>query len=204
MYALIVNNAVAQYPYSAAKLRLDNPGTSFARDLPNERLAEWGVFPVTPVSPPAAGANQSFVEGTPVFTNGAWTQTWVSVTLDGAGIQAKRDQQIAAIKAARDLRSVTGGYQVAGNWFHSDLFSRSQQIGLLLLGNNIPAGLEWKTMGGTKVPMTPTLAQQVFAAAAASDQALFAYGETLIAAVNAATDPMTVNITTGWPVGFGG
>ena len=39
-------------------------------------------------------------------------------------------------------------------------------MGLVMLGDNIPAGLQWKTMDGSFVVMTPSLAQQVFAAAA--------------------------------------
>ena len=83
--------------------------------------------------------------------------------------------------------------------FHSDDSSRIQQIGLVMLGANIPAGLKWKALGGTLVDMTPTLAGQIFGAQAARDAALFAHAEGLIAAVQAAADPASIDITAGWP-----
>lgn len=103
------------------------------------------------------------------------------------------------IKAIRDRKTQQGGYKVGTDWFHSDTFSRTQQIGLTIMGANMPPNIMWKTMAGAFVPMTPTLAQQIFAAAGAQDAALFGYAEQLKAQVEAAVDPMTVDITTGWP-----
>lgn len=105
---------------------------------------------------------------------------------------------VAAIKSDRDRRRVAG-CPVGAHVFHSDDSSRIQQIGLVMLGQAIPAGLKWKAMSGTLVDMTPTLAGQIFGAQAARDAALFAHAEGLIAAVAAAADPTTVDITAGWP-----
>ena len=108
-----------------------------------------------------------------------------------------------AIKAERDRRTQQGGYQVAGKWFHSDTFSRTQQMGLVMMGADIPADLQWKTMDGSFVAMTPTLAGQVFAAAAASDAALFARAEQIKAAMEA--DPVNfVLASQTWPAVFEG
>ena len=107
------------------------------------------------------------------------------------------------IKIERDRRSETGGYKVGSHWFHSDQKSRSQQLGLVLLGANIPSGLQWKTMDGSFVTMTQTLAGQILAAAAASDQAIFATAETHKAAMEASADPASYNYLSGWPAGFG-
>lgn len=103
------------------------------------------------------------------------------------------------IKAERDRRIQEQGYVAGGKRFHGDTFSRTQQMGLVMLGASIPPGLQWKTMDGSFVAMTQTLAQQVFAAAAASDIALFGHAEALRAQVNAAEDPSSVDITAGWP-----
>ncbi len=107
---------------------------------------------------------------------------------------------IQAIKNERDRRIQTSGYKVGPDWFHSDLTSRTQQIGLVIMGSSIPAGLKWKTMGGTLVTMTPTLAQQVFGAAAAQDAAHFAVAEAAIAAAKANPAFDIASIT--WPAGF--
>lgn len=107
-----------------------------------------------------------------------------------------------AIKAERDRRKA-GGVQVAGKWFHSDDPSRIQQIGLVMMGASIPPGLSWKTMDGSFVTMTQTLAGQVFGAVAALDQAAFTAAETHRAAMEAAEDPTAYDFSTGWPTVYG-
>lgn len=107
------------------------------------------------------------------------------------------------IKAERDRRTDLGGYKVGTKWFHSDQKSRSQQLGLVLLGSNIPANTPWKTMDGSFVTMTQTLAGQILAAAAASDIAIFAAAETHKAAMEAAADPAAYDFSVGWPKVYG-
>lgn len=107
------------------------------------------------------------------------------------------------IKAERDRRIQSGGYKVGTKWFHSDMFSRTQQMGLVMLGANIPANREWKTMDGTTVTMTQALAGQIFATAAASDIAIFAAAETHKAAMQASADPAAYDFSDGWPKVFG-
>lgn len=109
-----------------------------------------------------------------------------------------------AIKAERDRRTDKGGYKVGTKWFHSDQKSRSQQLGLVLLGASIPANLQWKTMDGSFVTMTQTLAQQILDAGAASDQAIFATAETHKAAMEASADPSAYDFSGDWPAIFTG
>jgi hypothetical protein len=106
------------------------------------------------------------------------------------------------IKAERDRRQ-SGGYLVASKWYHSDDGSRIQQLGLLMLGASIPANLQWKTMDGTFVTMTQALASQIFSAASASDQAIFAKAESHKAAMSASSDPAAYDFLTGWPLVYG-
>lgn len=108
-----------------------------------------------------------------------------------------------AIKFERDRRTEQGGYKVGSKWFHSDQKSRSQQLGLVLLGDSIPANPLWKTMDGSFVTMTQQLAGQVLAAAAASDQAIFAAAEAHRQAMEASADPAAYDFSTGWPKVFG-
>lgn len=108
------------------------------------------------------------------------------------------------IKAERDRRTETGGFQVAGKWYHSDQRSRSQQLGLVLMGAGIPANLQWKTMDGSFITMTPALATQILAAAAASDIAHFQAAETHKAAMEASPTPAAYDYSGGWPAIFEG
>ena len=106
------------------------------------------------------------------------------------------------IKAERDRRAALG-VKVGNHWFHSDPKSRTQQIGLVLLGSNIPAGLQWKTLTLTPppvfVPMTQALAQAIVAATAASDSAIFSAAEAHRIAMKASAAPQDYDFTVGWP-----
>jgi len=106
------------------------------------------------------------------------------------------------IKSERDRRKA-GGVKIGAKWFHSDDGSRIQQMGLVMMGASLPAGLQWKTMDGTFITMTPALAQQVFTGQAASDQTIFAVAEGHRVAMEASADPATYDYSTGWPKIFG-
>jgi len=119
-------------------------------------------------------------------------------------LKAEGGFRLTNIKAERDRRTQAGGYKVAGKWFHSDTFSRTQQMGLVMLGANIPAGTPWRTMDGSTVTMTQTLAGQIFGAAAASDIAIFAAAEAHIAALQESPDPGAYDYrSAGWPKIYG-
>lgn len=176
----------------------------------------------TDVAPPAAEPHQ-----VPVFSDGAWRLvpdyrgryfmadgeeykiTELNCTPESLGLSATiplaaaRQKAWERIKAERDRRTTQGGYTVAGKWYHSDTFSRTQQMGLVMLGQNIPAGTQWKTMDGSFVAMTPALAAQVFSAATANDIAIFAAAETHKAAMEASADPATYDFGAGWPAIYG-
>lgn len=106
------------------------------------------------------------------------------------------------IKAERDKRSSLGGTKVGSHWFHSDEKSKIQQMALVMLGAGIPANLQWKTMSGAFVPMTQTLAQQIFAAAVANDSAIFAAAEAHRVAMESSANPLEYDYSFGWPERF--
>ena len=108
------------------------------------------------------------------------------------------------IKRERDARKLSCGFKVGANWFHSDAGSRTQQLGLVIAAgqNLIPSGLQWKTMAGTFVQMTPTLAIQIFGAAMTSDAAHHAIAEQARAALEAGT--LTDLSAIQWPASFKG
>ena len=106
------------------------------------------------------------------------------------------------IKAKRNAAQA-GGVKVGEHWFHSDSDSRIQQIGLVMMGANIPANLQWKTMSGAFVTMTPMLAWQIFAATAAHDQAAFSAAEQHRIAMESSADPAAYDYSAGWPAVYG-
>ena len=87
----------------------------------------------------------------------------------------------------------------AHSYYHSDEESRTQQLGLVIMGASIPANLQWKTLDGSFVTMTQSLAGQIFGAVAAHDSATFAVAENHRAAMELTSNPEAYDYQTGWP-----
>jgi len=119
--------------------------------------------------------------------------------VDPESLADKRARIWDEIKKYRDSLVQNGGYKVGVHWFHSDTFSRTQQMSLVMMGANMPSGIQWKTMDNGYVLMTPTLAGQIFAAAAASDAAMFAKAVEHKNALDLSSDPDSYNWRMGWP-----
>lgn len=117
-------------------------------------------------------------------------------------LQEKKDLMWEKIKTERDSRIQSGGYKVGIKWFDSNTFSRTQQIGMMLMGANLPTNIMWKTMDKSFILMTPTLAQQIFGAAAMSDTNIFTAAESHKSAMEAMEDPSQYGFLSGWPVSF--
>jgi hypothetical protein len=194
------------YPYDLNGLRGDFPNVSFPEMPDTTDLSAFGVFPVQETVPAAHNPVTHRAVDSAVLVGQTWTQQWTLVERPAeeaaANLAQAKAQKWEAIKAIRDRKTQEGGYLAEGNWFHSDVFSRVQQLGLVMMGNGVPPGLQWKTMSGDKVPMTPQKAGKVFAAAAAQDAAMFAHAETLKAQVDASDNPATVDINVGWPATY--
>jgi hypothetical protein len=118
-------------------------------------------------------------------------------------LYSKKAELIKRIKEIRDRKTTLGGYKAAGKWFHSDPFSRSQHLGLVILGTNLPE-IDWKTMDGTMLRLTQPIVQQVFISAVTQDSALFAYAESLINQVNTTENIDSIDINAGWPETYDG
>jgi hypothetical protein len=140
-----------------------------------------------------------------------WLDDTIPPTPEEFATHLAADDKIEAwgrIKARRDYLSDTGGYMVTVNgvakWFHSDQRSKTQQLGLVIAGAGLPLGLQWKTMDGSFVSMTQTLANQVYQAAMAQDSAIFQAAEQHRAAMEASANPLAYNFSGGWPAVFPG
>lgn len=195
--------------HSESDIRAAHPNTSFPDPFvaPDEYAL---VFP-TP-QPTYNSVTQRAQETTPVLTaKGHWEQQWKVVELfdtqaeKDAAMSANRATQIEdktlAIKAERDKRKF-GGVKVGTQWLHTDTYSRTQWIGMMIMGANIPA-IPWTTMDGSTVTTSQALAGQVFQGTAKLDAAIFSHASALISEVRLATNPALVIITSGWPPTFG-
>jgi hypothetical protein len=76
MYIKLKNGLIDKYPYSIYALKKDNNNTSFSEDMPNERLAEWEMYPVISTDQPEITEGKELVEDVPVFDGNKWLQVW--------------------------------------------------------------------------------------------------------------------------------
>lgn len=101
MHALIIDGAVAKYPYTIGMLRKDNPNTSFPKRPSDELLAEWNMQPVATVARPDVDHTKNVSEGTPVLANGYWTQVWNVTDATAQEIAERVAQMTAQAEAQR-------------------------------------------------------------------------------------------------------
>ncbi len=185
------------------------PDTAFPAVLDADTLAAQGYDPVMATPSPETTIYEIAVrDGAEQDSLGNWMYKWVIQTLPENIVNNKitedRNNKWIAIKAERDRREA-GGVKVGQYWFHSDELSAIKILALVIAGpTNIPVGLMWKTMGGIFVPMSHSLAMQVYIAEMASSQNLFAIAEQKKAAMLALDDPTTYDTSTGWPDIFEG
>lgn len=76
MAYLKIDGDFIEYPVSVTKVRRDNPNVSFPREMSDELLAEYNMFPVIAVEPPQIGPGQALREETPELIDGKWMQKW--------------------------------------------------------------------------------------------------------------------------------
>lgn len=63
-------------------------------------------------------------------------------------------------------------------WFHSDVYSKQQQMALTMLGVNLPEGVWWKTMDGSFTEVSPEIVASLFAAQITREMQIFQTAET--------------------------
>lgn len=200
-----------QESISETEFRALHENISFPAVLSKEILAEYDAVAVLASPQPVVTAFQSVQrDGVVQDALGNYVQAWKVVDwqqeqIDSFKASAKASKWLA-IKAERDMRK-TGGVTVyvdtVPKWFHSDESSRIQQLGLVMMGQNIPANLQWKTMDGTFVTMTPALAQSIFSAVALLDTTAFAKAEWHRQQMEASDTPHLYDFSKGWPTIYG-
>lgn len=102
MYALIKDGVVVAYPYGINNLRQDNSNTSFPASMPDESLAEWGVYPVQFVPRPNADHTKTIAEGAPKLVKGKWTQSWIVTDATAGEIAIRIEEMAQSIRTQRN------------------------------------------------------------------------------------------------------
>ena len=104
MYIKLTSGIVDTYPYNVGQLRRDNPQTSFPKRIPDEVLAEWGVYPVNSVPMPTYDGRTQRVEqnAQPHQEDGQWLIGWSVVDKTAEEVQQYDDNAAASVRTQRD------------------------------------------------------------------------------------------------------
>ena len=195
------------YPYSPSQLRYDFPDTSFPAELPDERLADWGVFPVLQAEPPATGAGQVAEQVAPDLVDSAWTLQWAVRDRTIEELAAAKLALVEQVKARRD-QAIEAGCGVDGiGTFDTDAVSRSNINGAVT-GAMIaqlaeqPFAIGWKLADNSIVQLNGPQMIAVGVAVLTRVSAAHANAQALGTAIGAAGDFAAldaIDIGAGWP-----
>lgn len=183
----------------------DNTHFCPASALTTDEVTQFRVVPLAVTEQPEFNAmtHRCYRDGCEKIGDN-WQYKWTTEALTteevAANLAALRATKNIAIKAERDRRKFNG-VQVSAKWIHTDTYSRTQWMGMVMMGASVPA-IEWTTMDNTSITTSQTLASDVFQATATLDATLFAHAKSLIASVDASNDPASIDIMAGWPDTF--
>lgn len=104
MHVKLTNGNVDTYPYNVGQLRRENPNTSFPKRIPDELLAEWGVYPVTVEEQPSYTERTQTVsrEATPTGSGSSWTIGCTVVGKTQEEVQEYDENVAASNRSTRD------------------------------------------------------------------------------------------------------
>lgn len=208
---ILIDTNTKSYPLNYSQVIALYPAISFPPIPSDADLAAVGVARVEYTNPPAFdAAKQYLTEDAPTLVNGAFQQVWRVKTLPNVEaaqkLRAAKDAKIKEIKAERDRRKFNG-VKVDGKWIHTDTYSRTQWMALImdrmLLGVAMQP-IPWTTMDGSIVPTTIELATAVFTATKTLDVLAFSRAAFHISQVETSADPASYDYSAGWPETFGG
>ena len=100
MYLRIINGIIT-YPYSIQQLKIDEYNTSFPKELPTEKLEEWGVFEVNR-TPKPTDYTKTITEGTPQLVDSSYIQVWNEVDATQSEIDTKLEDRWEVIRILRN------------------------------------------------------------------------------------------------------
>lgn len=104
MYVKLTNGNVDTYPYNVGQLRRDNPNTSFPKQIPDDTLAEYGVYKVTiPDTPSYDERTQTLSQNDQPHKEGdQWVVGWAVTDKTAEEIQQYDDNAAEANRSQRD------------------------------------------------------------------------------------------------------
>jgi hypothetical protein len=103
MFILAPNQVIEKYPYTIGDLQRDNPNTSFPRNLSEEMLSSWNVFPVKYCpSPEFNEITENCNQINPTLENGEWVMTWEITSASSEEIAERLERKSIEVRQYRN------------------------------------------------------------------------------------------------------
>ncbi len=112
MHVKTTNGSVDTYPYNVGQLRRDNPNTSFPKRIPDEMLAEWGVYPVAVADMPSFTERTQTVaqDAAPTGSGSSWSIGWTVSDKTAEEVQQYDDRVAEANRGTRNSKLAETDY----------------------------------------------------------------------------------------------
>jgi hypothetical protein len=140
MYAKIINDVVAKFPYSMGALHVEYPDTSFPAAPTAELLAAFGVYKVVEETAPTVDSKTHRQSQSIQEIDGVWTQVWELQ-------QLPQDTASANVRGHRDrLLTASDWTQVADAPVDKDAWATYRQaLRDVSSQDGFPWSVEWPT-----------------------------------------------------------
>ena len=138
MHLKLTNGIPAEY--TLGKLRRDNPNTSFPKQIPDELLASYSVYPYTrPAAPEYDSLSHHLTDGAFEQVAGAWSLPYVFE-------RQPQDQAERNIRSRRDgLMQETDWMALSDNTMASDWANYRQALRDITGQSGFPYEITWPT-----------------------------------------------------------
>lgn len=193
-YIKVVDQNTTIYPYSDSRLRKDNPGTSFPREITDTVRAAYGVYPVIESSPSYNSLTHTATPTGPVLTNGQWVRGWSYQEKPIADVRT-------ALKAQADSEyetRMTGGIVYQG----LPVQSSDRAVINIIGANRNPNASRKNVIGGQPVTISAGMIAGLESAITSYTDSLGERRYDLYTAINAAQsvgDLAAIDTSSGWP-----
>ena len=117
-----------------------------------------------------------------------------------ASIEDIKSQMVNIVWSNMDRIKYSAGISAGGYLFDSSQESRERYIAMNGLGSVLPEGIQWKTLSGEYVTLTPQLLQEIITAGVNMEHDLYLWCASKVAEINSATNLSSVTLSCDWPL----
>ena len=115
MFVKVTNGTAVRY--TLGLLRRENPNVSFPKEIPEETLREYGVYPLNDTPPPQYNTVTQNIQETFTESNGAWYRTWSVIDKPAEEAEPLLLQKIASDRYLKESEGLVWTDSQNEQWF---------------------------------------------------------------------------------------